>query len=210
MTTQWLRLFGNQNRALQLSFAEVVKKHSTPSISFSNQIAHHKETKQARHGSPTLRKIDLEFASPKSNWEWLTGTAHINGKLFTLSILEEHFGGNWKPSVPLNYNTSVVIQSSKEKESMSLANLTLKVSSSFSHVSISGEAEANGNKDCNDDKNTKVQENQKVGTDLLDQTGRSGDIVGTFNEALPHVEASTCEETQSPLVDGIIKAVEGS
>ncbi|GAB4853740.1 hypothetical protein Ancab_017933 [Ancistrocladus abbreviatus] len=45
---------------------------------------------------------------------------------------------------------------------------------------------------------------------MLDQTGRSGDIVGAFNEALPRVEASACEETQSPRVDGIIKAMEGS
>ncbi|GAB4828759.1 hypothetical protein Ancab_018424 [Ancistrocladus abbreviatus] len=103
-----------------------------------------------------------------------------------------------------------VIQSSKENESMSLANPMLKASSSFSHISIFGEVEADGNKDYNDDGNTKVQENQKVGTDLLDQIGRSRDIVGAFNEAIPHVEASACDDTQSPRVDGTIKAVEGS
>ncbi|GAB4849838.1 hypothetical protein Ancab_004636 [Ancistrocladus abbreviatus] len=83
-------------------------------------------------------------------------TAHINGKLFTLRILEENFGGNWKPSALLTYNMPVVIQSSKEKESMSPANPKLKVSSSSSQASISGEAEADNNKDCNDDGNTKV------------------------------------------------------
>ncbi|GAB4843192.1 hypothetical protein Ancab_013162 [Ancistrocladus abbreviatus] len=190
MATHHLRLSGDRNKALQQSYAGVVKKHSSLPTSSIDHRAYFKTS--------YLEVIVVSH------------TAYISGKPCTLSILEENFGRNWESYAPQTYNTPVEIQSSKEKEFTPLVKPTTKARSSFSHVSTSSNAEVAGNKDCNDDANIKVRENLKLGTDSLDQTRWSGDFVCAFNETFPDVEISAGEETQSSQDGDTINVVEGS
>ncbi|GAB4843191.1 hypothetical protein Ancab_013161, partial [Ancistrocladus abbreviatus] len=73
MATHRLRLSGDRNKALQRSYAEVVKKHSSPPTSSIDHRACRNEIEQEKHITPTQRKVDQEFVSPNSSWEWLSG-----------------------------------------------------------------------------------------------------------------------------------------
>ncbi|GAB4841973.1 hypothetical protein Ancab_011931 [Ancistrocladus abbreviatus] len=117
-----------------------------------------------------------------------TRCVHINGQHFTLCILEENFGGNWK----ITHTHHPEGTRCSGKKTATLAAISGKEAGSLSSfVSDFGEATATHYGTHRDDPKTK----------MLDQIGRSGDSIGAFNDPFPCLGNTTITELQNTLLD---------